>query len=154
MNSKNRTPTKDPAVLSPTATEAILQMGALSVADVERLAAGAYRLRGYDVRTIKGADGELQGDLLLTKESERLLLQCKHWKSRKVGEMPVREFFGVMAGHAATGGVLISSGAFTLEATRFAGFGGIELLNGRQLMALLQPQALEPGQTVATRSVG
>jgi restriction system protein len=151
MSSKNRTPRKDPAQLSPTATDAMLNIAELSVADVERLAAAAYRARGYDVRAIKAADGEVEGDLLMTKESQRLLLQCKHWKTRKIGEMPVRELYGAMAGHSASGGVLISSGVFSLEATRFAGFGGIELVDGLKLTALLRAPG-EPARTPGARS--
>jgi restriction system protein len=150
MSSKHRSAPKEPAVLSAAATDAMLNMDALSIADIERLVAGVYRVRGYDVRAIKAADGEVEGDLLMTKQSQRLLLRCKHWKTRKVGEMPMRELFGAMAGHSASGGVLISSGVFTLEATRFAGFGGIELLDGPKLTALLRRQS-EPAPTTAAR---
>src|SRR5580700_5523609 len=117
--------------LTAAATDTLLKLEALSQQDLERLVTGAYRVRGYEVR----ADDA--GDLLLTKLDQRLLLQCKHWKTRKIGEMPVRELYGSMAAHSASGGVMISSGTFTLEATRFANFGGIELLDAVKLKALL-----------------
>jgi restriction system protein len=131
MSSKNRTPNNDSSVLSAAAADAMLKLNELTLADLERLVTGAYRARGYEAC----ASG---GDWLLTRQSQRLLLQCKHWKTRKVSEMPVRELYGSMAGVSATGGVLISAGSFTLEATRFAGLGGIELLDGPRLLALLQ----------------
>jgi len=139
--------------LTAAATDALLKFDGLSQQDVERLVIGAYRARGYDVRPIRVAGEDDEGDLLLTKEAQRMLLQCKHWKTRKVGEMPVRELYGAMAAHSATGGILISSGAFTLEATRFAGFGGIELIDGAKLRALLQRRPAQEGDSTSARSV-
>jgi restriction system protein len=116
--------------------DALLKIEGLSLTEVERLAAGAYRARGYEVLALKRGEAE-EGDLLLTRKERRVLLQCRYWKSRKVGEMPVRELYGVMAAHSATGGVMISAGTFTLEAARFAGLGGIELLDGGKFRQLL-----------------
>jgi restriction system protein len=133
--------------LTAAATDALLKLEELSQQDLERLLTGAYRVRGYDVR----ADDA--GDLLLTKQDQRLLLQCKHWKTRKVGEMPVRELYGSMAAHSASGGVMISSGTFTLEATRFANFAGIELLDTVKLKALLHRKSAADAHSPAARSM-
>jgi restriction system protein len=76
--------------------------------------------------------------MLLTKPSQRLLLQCKYWKTRKLAEMPVRELYGMMAAQNANAGILITSGTFTLEASRFAGYGHIQLIDGPRLLALLR----------------
>jgi restriction system protein len=127
--------------ISATAADALLKLDTLSQHDLERLVTAAYRVRGYDVRAVKAIDPSEADDLLLTKEGQRLLLQCKYWKTRKVGEMPVRELYGAMAAHSASSGVMTSSGMFTLEATRFANFGGIELLDLPKLKALLQRQS-------------
>jgi restriction system protein len=124
--------------LSSAATDALLKLDGMSQADVERLVVAAYRVRGFDSRAINGADPADAGDLLLTKEADRLLLQCKYWKTRKIGEMPVRELYGAMAAQSATSGMIVSSGVFSLEATRFANFAGIELLDGAKLRTLLQ----------------
>src|SRR5579864_9155728 len=139
--------------LTAAATDALLRFDGLSQQDLERLITGAYRVRGYDVRPIKTAGKDDEGHLLLTKEAQRILMQCKHWKTRKVGEMPVRELYGAMAGHAATGGILICSGIFTLEATRFAGFAGIELLDAARFKALLQRKPAEQGHSTSTHSM-
>jgi restriction system protein len=124
--------------LSPPETDTLLKLDVLTQADLQRLITAAYRVRGYDVRAVKGADPQEGDDLLLTKDAQRLLLQCKYWKARKIGEMPVREMYGSMAGQSATGGIMVSSGAFSLEATRFANFAGIELLDAAKLRALLR----------------
>jgi len=124
----------------------------LPMQEVERLAAGAYRALGYAVRALRHADSE-EGDLLLTREEQRVLLQCKYWKTRKVGEMPVRELYGVMAAYSATGGVMISAGTFTLEASRFAGLGGIELLDGGKFRQLLGSQVDDAAISGPARSM-
>jgi restriction system protein len=139
--------------LSATATDSLLKIEGLSQQDVERLATGAYRIRGYEVRTIKEGDETSAAYLLLIKDSQRVLLQCRHWKTRKVGEMHVRELYGAMAAHSAIAGILICAGTFSLEATRFAGFGGIELLDGPKFRAVLQRQTGEAGDSAAARSV-
>jgi restriction system protein len=139
--------------LSAAGADALLKVDGLSQQDVERLVTAAYRVRGYDVRAVKAADQHDAPDMLLTKENHRLLLQCKYWKTRKVGEMPVRELYGSMAAQSATGGVIICSGVFTLEATRFANFGGIELLDGVKLQTLLQRKASGDAHSPAPRSM-
>ena len=49
-----------------------------------------------------GADGGV--DLVLSKTGERILVQCKNWKSSKVGVSTVRELFGVVTAEGASGG--------------------------------------------------
>jgi restriction system protein len=133
--------------LNAAATDALLKLDGMSIQEVERLATGAYRVRGYEVRVLDSADSQ-DNDLLLTRETQRVLLQCKYWKTRKIGEMPVRELYGVMAAHSATGGVLISSGTFSLEASRFAGLGGIELLDAGKFRQLLSRESAQPAHSL------
>jgi restriction system protein len=139
--------------LSPAATDALLKLDVLTQQDLERLITASYRIRGYDVRAVKGLDRHEPDDLLLTRDAQRLLLQCKYWKTRKVGEMPVRELYGSMAAQSATAGVIVSSGTFSLEASRFANFAGIELLDAAKLRGLLQRKGAEdhspPARTMA-----
>ena len=59
-------------------------------------------------------------DLVLSKGSEKFLVQCKQWKAFKVGVTVVRELYGVMAAKGAAGGFVVSSGRFTDDATAFA----------------------------------
>jgi restriction system protein len=139
--------------ISPAAADPLLKLDGLTQHDVERLVTAAYRVRGYDVRAVKAIDPSEPDDLLLTREGHRLLLQCKYWKTRKVGEMPVRELYGSMAAHSASSGVMTSSGLFTLEAIRFANFGGIELLDPPKLKALLQRKSAVATHSPQARSV-
>ncbi|PKQ30644.1 MAG: hypothetical protein CVT62_11855 [Actinobacteria bacterium HGW-Actinobacteria-2] len=109
----------------------------------EDLVGRAYRFQGYDVLpTAIGADGGI--DLILTRGTERIFVQCKHWRSQQVGVKVIRELYGLVAAHGATWGIVATSGTFTVEAEEFARTTRITLLDGHavaQLVAL----AREPG---------
>jgi hypothetical protein len=46
---------------------------------------------------------------------ETVLVQCKQWKTSKVGVKVVRELYGVVMAEGATKGILIASGTYTQE---------------------------------------
>jgi restriction system protein len=105
--------------------------------DFERLVGEAFRQRGYAV-TGFGASGPDGGvDLGLSKNGERFLVQCKHWRIRQVGVTVVRELNGVISAHGAHGGFVITGGQFTKEAREFAEKTKIELVDGRALEELI-----------------
>jgi restriction system protein len=86
----------------------------------EGLTAEFFRRRGYTVMQ-KGGDQPDGGvDLVLSKGSDKYLVQCKQWKAYKVGVQVVRELYGVMAKSGAAGGFVITSGQFSDEAKKFA----------------------------------
>ncbi|QSA20069.1 restriction endonuclease, partial [Vibrio furnissii] len=58
-------------------------------------------------------------DTWLTKDGELSLVQCKHWKARKVGVQVLREMYGVMIEHQASKMIIVTSGDFTAEAIAF-----------------------------------
>ena len=102
----------------------------------EALVGEAFRRKGYTVaETASGADGGI--DLVLKKQGETFLVQCKQWKAYKVGVSIVRELYGVMAAKGATGGFVVTSGIFTEDARAFAAGRNIELLDGKALHALI-----------------
>jgi len=75
--------------------------------------------------------------LVLKKDGGLVLVQCKHWKSNKVGVNIVRELLGVITAKHATSGILITSGIFTQEAKNFASDKPIDLVDGTQLLQLI-----------------
>jgi restriction endonuclease Mrr len=138
-------------VLSAAATDDLLAISGRSQKEVERLVAEAYRRLGYQVDALGGGAAAAEAGMLLTKAAQRVLLQCKYWKTRKIAEQPVRELYGVMAAHNANAGILVTTGSITLEASRFAGFGRIQLIDGPRLLAMLRQngaaqQPAEPAQ--------
>lgn len=105
----------------------------LTWSEFERMTGEALRRQGYTVKqTKKGPDGGI--DLVLDLQGELFLVQCKQWKSLKVGVQVIRELYGVMAAQGATGGFVVTSGTFTGEAKKFALGTSIELIDGAKLI--------------------
>src|SRR5574337_3336 len=116
----------------------------LSWREFETLVAEAYRRQGYTVTHI-GGDGPDGGvDLILKKDGNCRIVQCKQWRSDKVGVQIVREIFGVMTAQHAQGAVVITSGLFTQEAKTFANGKSIDLIEGQQLADLVRSVQVRP----------
>ncbi|WP_341723301.1 restriction endonuclease (plasmid) [Citrobacter freundii] len=78
-----------------------------------------FELNGYKATlTNTGADGGV--DILLQKDGRREMVQCKLWKTSKVGVSVVREIYGVVQANAYERGYIITSGFFTQDAWEFA----------------------------------
>lgn len=104
----------------------------------EALVGEAFRRKGYSVTETGGGGADGGIDLALKKDGEISLVQCKQWRALKVGVTTVRELYGVMAANGASGGFVVTSGAFTDEARAFAVGRNIELLDGKALHALIR----------------
>lgn len=124
------------AAVPPTYTAQMLD--GMSWQAFEMLVGEAYRLQGYAVQETGGGGADGGIDLLLAKDGEKFLVQCKHWKAYKVGVSVVRELFGLMAAKGAAGGFVVTSGRFTQEAKDFAAGRNIRLVDGEALFALIQ----------------
>ena len=104
----------------------------------EDLIEAYYRDRNYLVERQRegGPDGGV--DVRITnEEGKRFLIQCKHWRAQQVGVKVVRELLGVVTAERAAGGIVITSGAFTLEAYEFARNVAVELIDGDRLQNML-----------------
>jgi restriction system protein len=104
----------------------------------EMLVGEAFRLQGYAVQETGGSGPDGGIDLVLHKEREKFLVQCKQWKAYKVSVQVVRELFGLMAAHGAAGGFVVTSGRFTEEATAFASGRNLTLVDGPKLFGMIQ----------------
>jgi restriction system protein len=114
----------------------------LSWQDFEFLLSEHFKKEGYatEITGGGGADGGI--DIKLFKEGETYLVQCKHYKAWKVSVQIVREFFGVVTAENAAGGYIVTSGRFTKEAHLFAQGKNIHLVDGRELVELLDTNEL------------
>lgn len=122
----------------------------MSWQEFELLVGEAYRRKGYAVsETPSGADGGI--DLVLTKAGEKTLVQCKHWRSRRVGVKVIRELYGVMVANGAEYGVIVASGEYTSEAVKFASTNHIELINGTRLTGMIR-SAQQPAINTARKT--
>jgi restriction system protein len=104
----------------------------------EMLVGESYRQQGYQVRELGGSGPDGGADLVLTKDGKKYLVQCKQWKAYKVGVKPVRELLGVMVGAGATGGIVVTSGEFTLDAKNFSQNNNIQLVGGSDLHKMIR----------------
>ena len=112
--------------------------------EFEGLVAETFRQQGYRV-VERGGDGPDGGiDLELYQGSDKYLVQCKQWKSSKVGVAIVRELFGLMSAEHAVGGFVVASGEFTQEAEAFAEGRSIRLVDARKLRILIAANVATP----------
>lgn len=105
--------------------------------DFEYLVGEAYRRKGFHVEENTGTSPDGGIDLTLTKDGEKHLVQCKNWKTKPVGVPVVRELFGVVTAEKATGGIIVCSDSFTRGAVEFARGKPIELVEGAELVRLI-----------------
>ena len=110
----------------------------ISWQEFEMLVGEAFRHRGFAVVETGGAGADGGVDLVLSRGTEKFLVQCKQWRALKVGVTTVRELYGVMAARGAAGGFVVTSGEFTKDAIAFASGRNIELLNGAKLATMIQ----------------
>jgi restriction system protein len=109
----------------------------MSWRDFERLVGEVFRRQGFMVSGFGGEGPDRGVDLALTKNGQRFLVQCKHWRKRQVGVTVVRELNGVVAAQRAHGGFVVTGGEFSLEAQEFADSSGIKLVDGPALEELI-----------------
>jgi restriction system protein len=109
----------------------------MSWQEFELLVGEAFRRKGYAVAETGGGGADGGVDLLLSKGSEKYLVQCKQWRAYKVGVPVVRELYGAMAAAGAAGGFVVTSGDYTRDARDFAEGRNIELIDGTGLAAMI-----------------
>jgi len=130
-------------------SQVLKNVGQLSWSEFEELPAAVFRRAGFCVQRTGSdqADGGI--DLVLTKDDERTIVQCKHWQVLKVPVSVVREQLGLKQSFRAHHCIIVTSGAFTADAIKFALQNGIILLNGTALQSLLaDPTAVSIPQMI------
>ena len=110
----------------------------MSWQEFELLVGEAFRLQGFRVAETGGGGPDGGVDLVLTKGTEKFLVQCKQWKAYKVGVDVVRELYGVMAAKGATGGFVVTSGSYTDDAKAFADGRNVTRVDGQRLFGLIK----------------
>ena len=62
----------------------------------EKLIATVYQSKNYTVVRIGGANPDGGVDLMVESPATRFVVQCKQWKSWKIGVRQIREFLGTL----------------------------------------------------------
>lgn len=117
---------------------------ALSWKQFEELLAEAYRRLGYTVRENTSAAPDGGVDITLERGGSRYLVQCKQWRSVKVGVNVAREMLGLVTAERAAGAIIVTSGMFTQEARNFAAGRPIDLVDGDVLVDLIRNVQARP----------
>jgi restriction system protein len=120
------------------ASESATSLTAMSWREFEGLVQEAFRLRGYSVRRIGGEGPDGGVDLVLERDGEKTLVQCKQWRTFKVGVGVVRELYGVMAAKGVASGMVVTAGVFTQDAIEFAAGRNVRLIAGEELHGLIR----------------
>ena len=142
------TATPPPASAAPPAAESdALDLESLRADQIELLLGEIFRRQGYTVElsAALGADG--RSDLTLRRDGESIPVQSSDWKTARVTERELREFYGVMAGTAAPRGVFVTTGGFSADARTFAEDKSIELID-RSALAQRIAAVRRPGENI------
>lgn len=126
----------------------INSLSQMSWQQFEQLTGEAFRRQGYAVGEtgLGGADGGI--DLILRKNGQTTLVQCKQWRSRQIGVSVVREMYGVLMHEGAHAVKIVALGSYTSDASRFTEGKPIELIHGEELIATVR--SLQTRKTHAT----
>lgn len=109
----------------------------MSWSEFEDLTAEVFRRKGFQVIERGGAGPDGGVDVELRMGSDKYLVQCKQWKSQKVGVATVRELYGVMTAEGAVGGFVVASGDFTSDARSFAEGRAIKLVHTAEMLKMV-----------------
>lgn len=120
---------------------------ALSWTQFEEVVGEAYRRQGFAVtQTPAGADGGI--DLVIRRATDTYLVQCKQWRTHRVGVKVVREMLGLVTARRATGAIVVTAGEFTNEAKDFAARQPVELIDGPRLAQLIRVVQKRPATSL------
>ncbi len=118
--------------------------------ELEDLVGESYHRLGYELVRRGGPRPDGGVDLELRRAAEKVLVQCKYWKTSQVGVRPVRELWGVVTSEGATRAIFVTTGGYTDEARAFARGNAIELIDAPGLSALVKAAAATSGRLEPT----
>ncbi|HAS6204045.1 TPA: hypothetical protein I7243_22185 [Vibrio vulnificus] len=97
-----------------------------------------FKQQGYEVKQAFSQKPDGGVDIWMRKDGQLTLVQCKHWKTRKVGIQILREMYAVMIEHGASKMIIVTSGDFTSEAIKYALDKRLWLINGGELVHMIE----------------
>jgi len=100
----------------------------------ERLIQMVYASQQYHVTRRGGAKADGGIDLIVEKDGRKSAIQCKHWKSWRVGVRNIRELKGALSIENLPSGVLVTIVGYTDEARALSREQGISLLDQGKLL--------------------
>lgn len=92
-----------------------------------------FKQRGYSV-----AEPYENIDLVLEMNNQKTFVQCKQWKEQQVDAVAIIKLYTQMKEEGIRHGIIISSGVFTPEALDFALGKALLLINGADLVQMVE----------------
>jgi restriction system protein len=89
--------------------------------------------QGYQIAQAAGEAPHRAVDLVLRKNRETFLVQCKQWRDAKVGIDACEALYGIMKSRNALGGFIVTTGRFSRESAAYASSCNIRLIDGTAL---------------------
>ena len=112
----------------------------------ELLVGEIFRRKGFEVEISSGLGADGGKDLILRRDGELRLVQCKFLSAEnKVSVMAMREFYGLVVAENAKRGIFITTGVYSRDAREFAEGKPIKLVDRAELDELMASVAL-PGE--------
>lgn len=115
----------------------------------EKLIELIYKHRGFAVKRFGGAKPDGGVDLIVSSQTERFAIQCKHWRKSTVGVKEIREFLGALMDSRVPKGIYISLVGYSGEAKSLADKHGIQILSEMDLIKLLEESALMGSEDIS-----
>ncbi len=112
------------------------KINSMTGVEFEEFVAEVFQKQGYRVEFTE-ITGDHGIDLLLRKNKEQTVVQCKRWEG-SVGEPIVRDFFGSMISCGADRGIIVTTAYFTQQAIAFASNKPITLMDMDSLLQIVQ----------------
>ena len=100
-----------------------------------------FAAQGYVIVQAAGEAPHRDVDIILRKDRETFLVQCKQWRDAKVGVDALQSLFGIMKARGALGGFIVTHGRFSREAVVFASGANIRGIDGPALDAAVKKAA-------------
>jgi hypothetical protein len=103
----------------------------------EKVVAAIYRSYGDSVERLGGAHPDGGVDLIVTANTGRFVVQCKHWCNWTVGVKNIRELLGTLTTSGIPKGVFVTMRGYSDEARDLGVKHGLVLLDEKQLAELI-----------------
>ncbi|HEY5972758.1 MAG TPA: restriction endonuclease, partial [Pseudoxanthomonas sp.] len=112
----------------------LLALAGMRWKDFSRLVLDAMHHRGLSKMTVEKDDPQEQSSsFVLSRDSQRWLLACKHGSAYRIGTAAIDELAAEIRLLGAVGGILVTQGILDKSGREKAGKNNIEVLDGNQL---------------------
>jgi hypothetical protein len=108
----------------------------------EKLIGMIYEHRGFTVKRLGGANSDGGVDLIVESPTEKLVVQCKHWRKWTVGVRHIREFLGTLTDSKISKGIFITLVGYSDDAKQLADKHGIQILDEADITNMLAESGL------------